>query len=342
MVDVGRISGPGSPSEPPGGKSRPTPEKEFEHYFKVGEADPEQKKKKQEKEAAHKKKKAEQILQAGSLVPKETPPKDINFQKKGKVEKIKESEKRQAQSEKRREEEVKEIQQAVKTENIAARKILTDKKAAPIEKKEPAPDRKMANDTSEELSPPPPPPPPAPEEKKVEEEAAPLPSPPKETSKKEEHLQLPPPPPLEAPIPLMIPPASAASLGYTALRAEILALFERMVSVISVIHESGITETTIHLTAEMAGGLFAGAQIVIKEYSTAPKAFNIEFLGTAQSAALFNQNIAGLVAAFQNGNYNFKVHRLESKLLPSERPLFHRKEKVGDQEEDHPKREGDS
>ena len=345
MVDINRISGPGSPTEPPGGKSKPTPGKEFEQYFKVGETDPEQKKKKQEKEAEKKKKKAEQILQAGSTIHKETPAENIRFPKKPKIEKIGESEKRQPQTGKQREEGIQEIREAVKAENIAAKKILPEKKEAPPEKKEKgAPVEKRVEEYPLEELPPPPAPPPQPEPE-VEEEPLPFLAPPpekKEPEKEEAPAAVFPIQP-EAPSPLFIPASSGITPGYASLRAEILALFERMVSVISVMHDAGITETTIHLTSEMAGSMFAGAQIVIREFSTAPKAFNIEFIGNAQNTALFEQNVASLLAAFQSGNYNFSIHRLESSLLPAEKPMFHRKEKPGekgDKGERDRKREG--
>jgi hypothetical protein len=105
-----------------------------------------------------------------------------------------------------------------------------------------------------------------------------------------------------------------------------------MVSQIFIMQANGINETTIHLnTPEFASSMFAGAQIVIKEYSTAPLAFNIEFLGSPQNSLYFEQNIATLRAAFASEDRKYTINRIESRLLSKqEKPLFHRKEKTSD------------
>ncbi len=130
-----------------------------------------------------------------------------------------------------------------------------------------------------------------------------------------------PPPPQEvvAPVPLTAP--------YLHLSTAMLDLFDRMVGVLTVMDSSGIKETTIHLTApQYANSLFFGAEIVLTEYSTAPKAFNIELKGSPQAMALFQGNANELAAAFQGGNYSFKVNRIETSLLPTLR--VRRKERV--------------
>jgi hypothetical protein len=57
-------------------------------------------------------------------------------------------------------------------------------------------------------------------------------------------------------------------------------------------------------------------------------AYNIQFVGSPQGVALFQGNVSDLMAAFQGGNYNFKVNRIETH-LQSDRPLFKRKEGLG-------------
>jgi hypothetical protein len=132
--------------------------------------------------------------------------------------------------------------------------------------------------------------------------------------------------------PLFIAPAPEVAPAYTQLSGEMLALFEKMISQIFIMQANGINETTIHLnTPEFASSMFAGAQIVIKEYSTAPLAFNIEFLGSPQNSIFFEQNIASLRAAFTSEERKYSIHRIESRLLSKqEKPLFHRKEKTSD------------
>ncbi len=119
-----------------------------------------------------------------------------------------------------------------------------------------------------------------------------------------------PPPGAETPPPLAAPFAN--------LPPQVAALFERMAGVMTVMTNSGVTETTIDLSnPQFAESTFYGAQIVITEFSTAPKAFNIELLGNQQAVALFSENSQDLVAAFQAGKYNFKVNRIETGYLPA-------------------------
>lgn len=128
-----------------------------------------------------------------------------------------------------------------------------------------------------------------------------------------------PPQEITAPVPLTAP--------YLHLSTAMLDLFDRMVGVLTVMDSSGIKETTIHLTApQYATSVFFGAEIVLTEYSTAPKTFNIELKGSPQAMALFQGNANELAAAFQGGNYSFRINRIETSLLPTLR--VRRKERV--------------
>ncbi len=135
---------------------------------------------------------------------------------------------------------------------------------------------------------------------------------------------------LPAAVPL---PSPEALPPYATLTPQVMELFDRMVGVMTVMTMSGITETTINLTApQFASSVFFGTQIIIQEYSTAPRAFNIQLIGTPQAVALMQGNADDLMAAFQAGNYNFRVNRLETGYL-TERPLFKRKEKPSGEKE---------
>ncbi len=121
---------------------------------------------------------------------------------------------------------------------------------------------------------------------------------------------------------------------YATLHPQIQELFDRMVGVMTVMNLSGMTETVITLNApQFASSVFFGSQIIIQEFSTAPQAFNIQLNGTPQAVALFQGNADDLMAAFQAGNYNFRINRLETGHL-AERPLFKRKEKAGGKDQD--------
>lgn len=138
------------------------------------------------------------------------------------------------------------------------------------------------------------------------------------------------------------PPVSEASAlpPYANFPPEVQGLFERMVGVMSVMHLSGMTETVITLNApQFASSVFFGSQIIIQEFSTAPKAFNIQLNAAPQAIALLQANTSNLMAAFQGGNYAFRVNRFETGYL-AERPLFRRREDAsgGNQDTgDHPK-----
>jgi len=120
-------------------------------------------------------------------------------------------------------------------------------------------------------------------------------------------------------------PTSEVLPAYTHMHPEIQEMFDRMVGVMSVMTTSGMTETVLTLnTPQFGSSVFFGTQIIIQEFSTAPRAFNIQLNGTPQALALFQGNAEDLMAAFQSGNYNFRVNRLETGHL-TDRPLFRRK-----------------
>ncbi len=113
-------------------------------------------------------------------------------------------------------------------------------------------------------------------------------------------------------------PVAPLTAPFASLPAPFQQLFERMVGVITVMNTQGVKETTINLSnPQFAKSMFYGAQITITEFSTAPKAYNIELLGNQQAVTTMNNNAEELVAAFQAGNYTFKVHRIDAGYLPS-------------------------
>jgi hypothetical protein len=125
------------------------------------------------------------------------------------------------------------------------------------------------------------------------------------------------------PGPLLVPQTLTP---YLTMHPRVQELFDRMVGVMTVMNLSGMTETTITLnTPQFASSIFFGAQIIIQEFATAPQAFNIQLNATPQAVALFQANTEDLMAAFQSGNYTFRINRLETGYLAG-RPLFKRKE----------------
>jgi hypothetical protein len=141
----------------------------------------------------------------------------------------------------------------------------------------------------------------------------------------------------QAPLPaaLEVPPAGPTP-PYAHLHPQVLDLFERMAGVMTIMTSSGMTETTINLTApQFASSVFFGTQIIIQTFTTAPHAFNIQLAGTPQAVALFQGNAEDLMAAFQSGNYNFRVNRLDTRILTEDKPLFKRRDAAsGDMTQD--------
>ena len=137
-------------------------------------------------------------------------------------------------------------------------------------------------------------------------------------------------------LPAVASPQAVAPINpYAFLHPDVMQLFDRMVGVMSVLSASGITETVITLNApKFASSVFFGSQIILQEYTSAPQAFNIQINGTPQALALFQANAQELMAAFQYGNYTFRVNRLETGLLSEKLPLVKRKQGASGDKQD--------
>jgi hypothetical protein len=127
-----------------------------------------------------------------------------------------------------------------------------------------------------------------------------------------------------------------AKLEKIALAPGIDTLFEKMASCMIVMNSSHETETTLFLdNPHFASSSFFGTQITIREFTTAPKAFNIEIVSNPQAIALIDASKMEMLLSFQNGHFNFTVHRFDTHIQGNEdRPLFHRKEWDDGQEKD--------
>ncbi len=118
------------------------------------------------------------------------------------------------------------------------------------------------------------------------------------------------------PPPLLSPLLLASIEAPRFLAASLAPLFEAMVGQMQVMTEKGVVETTVTLNApKYANSPFYGTQITIREYSTAPKIFNIEVSTSVQAAALLQKNQEQLLFAMQGQGYNFKINRFEASLL---------------------------
>ncbi len=120
--------------------------------------------------------------------------------------------------------------------------------------------------------------------------------------------------------PLFLTAPAETAPAYALLDAQTLALFEKMVSLITILKDSGVTETTLHLTGpEFANSQYYGAQVTIREYSTAPLSYNIEFFGNPLATDLFRKNLTQLRSSFNDPKYRFRINRLEASISRVER-----------------------
>ncbi len=119
---------------------------------------------------------------------------------------------------------------------------------------------------------------------------------------------------------------STPKLG--ALTPAMEAAFEKMASCMIVMSSSNDVETTLFLdNPHFAASSLFGTKITIREFSTAPKAFNIEIVSNPSAIATMEAGKSGLLSAFRDGNFNFTVHRFETHIEQSvDRPVLHRKD----------------
>ncbi|MBS0648649.1 MAG: hypothetical protein JSS10_05430 [Verrucomicrobia bacterium] len=315
MADVTKIPGT-TPNEPRGPREPAKPGSEkFKELMKVDKSGEGPKKRKKRQEEAEEETKAE--LRTGAA----TPEKQVEGVKKAekfpKIQKVGEAEKRQPQPQKRPEESTPADEEAAiaantqKLQSFNLDKVETvsvEKPGAqrPVYTESIAPQEEAKETTAQQI-------------KETEEEKI---TARKQVKKEEVGKQVTAatvPPAASTLGPSFIPPPSATAPGYTSLNSEMLALFEKMVGQITIMLEpNGPTETTINLNSpEYAKSMFYGAQIKIKEYSTAPRAYNIEFYSTERNNRFFRKNIPSLRAAFQ-GEKRFSIHTIETSLLPEE------------------------
>ena len=113
----------------------------------------------------------------------------------------------------------------------------------------------------------------------------------------------------------------------TYLNPDTFALFYQMVGTIFILTQTrGVSKTDFVLNSPAyANSRFYGATITIEKYATAPDSLNIRLTGTDEAVKAFNQNLPSLMNAFKNGNFAFKIGRLEVEYT-SDKPSFGRKE----------------
>ena len=135
--------------------------------------------------------------------------------------------------------------------------------------------------------------------------------------------------PLPPALPTLSPITPSAEIpAYAKLTPEVYELFEKMVGTIMIVQDTGITTTT--MTLAMPNSIFDGATVVIDHYSSAPTAFNIQFIGSPQAVKAFDANITDLAAAFKQSEHAFEINILKP-ILETKKPLIKRKGSAGNQ-----------
>ncbi len=141
--------------------------------------------------------------------------------------------------------------------------------------------------------------------------------------------------PANIPLPFFSSFSNTPSTTQSSLFPQIQALFEKMASTMIVMETSGETETTLFLDSpQFSSSVLFGTKITIREFSTAPKAFNVEIVASPLAINTIDPCKNDLLAAFQKSHFNFSIHRFETHLHTDDRPVLHRKENSdGDQQE---------
>lgn len=128
--------------------------------------------------------------------------------------------------------------------------------------------------------------------------------------------------------PLLFPIHSEApSFEVSSGIAHVEIVIEQVVGQMTSLHENGDTETSFSLDApEFASSPFYGTKIIIKEFSTAPKAFNVEILTTSQALQVLHAHKMHFLEAFCGKKLPFSIERLDIALSTEEEFLFQRKD----------------
>lgn len=92
--------------------------------------------------------------------------------------------------------------------------------------------------------------------------------------------------------------------------------------------DRGVKETSVKLDGPaFQGSVLCGVELIIKEYSTAPLMFNVEFRGSNQAISTLAAHLPALKAAFHQPE-GYAIHRIEANFEDSSPFLFHRKPKA--------------
>jgi hypothetical protein len=127
------------------------------------------------------------------------------------------------------------------------------------------------------------------------------------------------------------PTKAPEATPYSRLSPQLRELFDKMVGMITVQSQTGVTTTTV--TVHLPNSPLQGVQIILQQFDTARHSFNIQLEGTPEQLNLLNSNMGDLAAAFAGGKYSFSANLLTPQLLTKSPHLIHRKEGGGEKGE---------
>lgn len=105
---------------------------------------------------------------------------------------------------------------------------------------------------------------------------------------------------------------NAKGSAYDRLHPEIAALFETMAGEMILIDATAEKHALISLTSPaFSKSVFFGTKVMISEFSTSPKTFNIQLFGPQAAAQVFQANAADFYRQFQTKSFDFDINRLE-------------------------------
>lgn len=114
--------------------------------------------------------------------------------------------------------------------------------------------------------------------------------------------------------------SSVPSIDPSHYSAHVVELFEKLISELTCCHHNGDTKTTFFLSSPHS--IFSGSQILIEQFSTAPKSFNVTLISNPQAISVFNSHLESLLQQFKQKELSFSIHRVEVSLSNDDESLY--------------------
>ncbi len=127
--------------------------------------------------------------------------------------------------------------------------------------------------------------------------------------------------PLTTPLP-SLSGQEVSLIGPLKIPQEVELLFEKMGLITHELFQSGDTHTTITLGNDFASDLFRGAEIIIHEFSTAPKSYNIQINACAEALTLLQGQTSAFMQYIEQKKAPFTIFRMDTSLKQENRGKY--------------------